>query len=119
LDKGGTIIDDSEKEILVRNDDLWANDKEKLALLNLKTNELEKMVSLNTREIQLERDRADLEQKRAEFYKEQMEFKDKMNKDILDKTNKLIEQTKPSFVENFISKYGIAVGIIIGVLIAL
>ena len=119
MDKGGTYIDDAEKEILVRNDDLWANDKEKLILLNSKIAELEKQTSLNTREIQLERDRADLEQKRAEFYKEQMEFKDKMNKDILDKTNKLIEQSKPSWFEDFMSKYGIAVGIIIGVLIAL
>jgi len=120
LSDSHTLINYEEKETLVRNDDLWQIDKNTIELLKNKIVELEKKGELDDREIQLLKDRLELEIKRVEFYKEQIELKDKINKDTIDKLEKIIEKTKPSLFDQIVAKGGwagllIVIGVLIGI----
>ena len=120
LQEDSTIINGKEKEILVRNDELWQADKELIDAQVSQISELNKKSELDAREIELRKQETNLANHRAEFYKEQLDYKSKIDQDAIDKLQQVIKETKPSTVDNIVSKGGwvgllITIGIIIGI----
>lgn len=114
-----TCINEEEKEILVRNDDLWQVDKDTIVELRDKIQNLERKGALDDQELEIQKSRIDLEKQRSDFYKEQIAFKDQIHKDTVTALKEQIEVSKPSAVDKVIQKGGwvgllISIGIIIG-----
>lgn len=115
-----TLINQEEKEILVRNDDLWEVDKENLKQLNEENNELRKVGTVDQKEIALERERANFEKHRAEFYKEMLLVQQDLNKQNIDTLSKIAKENKPSVIQELVNKGGwvgilVTIGLIIGI----
>lgn len=120
LKEDSTIINGKEKETLVRNDELWQIDKDLIETQTSQISELNKKSELDDREIELRKQETVLANQRAEFYKEQLEYKTKIDQDAIDKLQQVIKETKPSTIDTIISKGGwvgllITIGIIIGI----
>lgn len=114
-----TCISPGEKEIFVRNDDLWQVDKETIVELKGKIVDLERKGTLDDQEMELVKQRAELEKQRAEFYKEQMAFKDQVHKDTVDALKEQVKVSQPSTLDKVAEKGGwigllVTIGIIIG-----
>jgi hypothetical protein len=126
LEQDSTIINIKEKEILVRNDELWGSDRQALDTLNQQVIELKndqvlsgKQLELQKQAIDLEKQKGDLEHQRAEFYKEQLETVSKVNKDTINQLNELVKTSQPSFFSRVVNTCGwvggvLAIGLIIG-----
>jgi hypothetical protein len=120
LQEDSTIINGKEKEILVRNDELWQSDKDLINAQSSQISELNKKSELDGREIELRKQETNLANQRAEFYKEQLDYKSKIDQDAIDKLQQVIKETKPSVISNIVSKGGwvgllVTIGIIIGI----
>ena len=106
LEQESTIINIEEKTILVRNDELWESDQDKIIALQNQITELENSKSISQEEIQLIRDRLDLEKERSAFYKEQMETIKKNGEDTQKQLLEIIKEAKPSVASKVSAKVG-------------
>ena len=114
-----TLINPKEKEILVRNDDLWQVDQQTIQALQEKIAQLEGTGGIDAREIELLKRQLELEKERSAFYKEQLEVTVKISKETQEKLLAVIKETKPSIFQEIVNKGGwvgllLAIGVILG-----
>jgi len=114
-----TLIGLKEKEVLVRNDDLWQVDQQTILALQEKIRQLEGTGGIDAREIDLLKRQLELERERSAFYKEQLEVTVKISKETQEKLMAVIKETKPSIFQEIVNKGGwvgllLAIGVILG-----
>lgn len=118
LEQESTIINIEEKTTVVRNDELWESDQKKITALQEQISELENGQSISQQEIQLVKDRLDLEKERSAFYKEQMEVIRRNSEETQKQLLEIIKESKPSVASKVSAKVGwsaflVAIGFIL------